>query len=62
MNTNEFSIRKYFDGVTPDIQSQFLENRSQQLYNIKAGADWYLNDNNTLTFYDLWEDEYHGDR
>jgi outer membrane receptor protein involved in Fe transport len=62
VNTNEFSTRKYFDGVTPDIQSQFLENRSQQLYNIKAGADWYLNDNNTLTFYALWEDEYHIDR
>jgi len=62
INCNEFSTRNYFDAAQPDISSQFLENRSQQLYNIKAGLDWFLNDNNTLTFFTLWEDEYHIDR
>lgn len=61
VNSNEFITRKYTDG-SPDIASQFLENRTQQLYNIKGGLDWYINDNNTLTVYSLFEDEYHIDR
>jgi len=62
VNTNEFILRNYADPLLKDIQSQFLENRTQQLYNIKAGFDWYINDNNTLTLYSLWQDEYHIDR
>lgn len=61
VNTNEFFTRLYSDG-TPNIQSQFLENRTQQLYNIKGGFDWYINDNNIFTIYSLFEDEYHIDR
>jgi outer membrane receptor protein involved in Fe transport len=61
LNTNEFTTRTYTDG-SPAIVSQFLENRTQQLYNIKGGLDWYLTPNNTLTLYALFEDEYHIDR
>ncbi|SHE82774.1 Outer membrane receptor proteins, mostly Fe transport [Mariniphaga anaerophila] len=61
VNSNEFSTRKYSDG-TPDVISQFLENRTQQEYNIKVGFDWFMNDKNTLTLFALFEDEYHIDR
>jgi len=61
VNTNEFTTRDYSDG-NPDIISQFLENRSQQEYNIKSGFDWLIDDNNTLTLFALFEDEYHIDR
>ncbi|MFO7668135.1 MAG: TonB-dependent receptor, partial [Bacteroidales bacterium] len=36
VNTNEFSTRTYFDGVTPDIQSQFLENREPMAASVIA--------------------------
>ena len=61
VNTNEFTNRTYSNG-NPDITSQFLENRTQQLYNIKGGLDWFINDNNKLTLYSLFQDEYHIDR
>ncbi len=61
VNTNEFTTRNYKNG-NPDIISQFLENRSQELYNIKGGFDWYINESNKLTLYALFEDEYHIDR
>lgn len=61
VNTNDFTTRNYSNG-NADLVSQFLENRSQQLYNIKAGFDWFINSNNTLTLYSLFEDEYHIDR
>lgn len=61
VNGNTFSNRVYTDN-TPDITSQFLENRTQQLYNIKGGFDWFINENNTLTVFSLFEDEYHIDR
>lgn len=61
VNTNEFTTRDYSDG-NPDIISQFLENRTQEQYNIKAGFDWLIDPNNTLTLYSLFEDEYHIDR
>lgn len=61
VNTNEFSTRNYNNG-SPDIVSQFLENRSQQEYNIKSGFDWLMNDKNTLTLFALFQDEYHIDR
>lgn len=61
VNANEFVVRKYADG-SPDVLSQFLENRSQQEYNIKAGFDWLINENNTLTLFGLFQDEYHIDR
>jgi len=32
------------------------------LYNIKGGLDWFIDDNNKLTLYSLFQDEYHIDR
>jgi len=61
VNTNEFTTRTYTNG-NPDINSQFLENRTQQLYNIKGGFDWFIDDKNKLTLFALFEDEYHIDR
>ncbi len=60
VNANEFTERDYTD--TTDISSQFLENRSQQLYNIKGGLDLYLSGQNTLSLFALWQDEYHIDK
>lgn len=62
INANEFIERDYTDITKPDIASQFLENRTQKLYNIKGGLDWFLNDQNTLTLLALWQDEYHIDK
>ena len=61
VNANEFSTREYADATT-DIRSQFLENRTQKLYNLKGGLDWYLDNQNTLTLFSLWQDEYHIDQ
>lgn len=61
LNSNEFSTRTYTNG-DPTVISQFLENRTQQEYNIKGGFDWLINDNNTFTTYALFQDEYHIDR
>ncbi|MGV8964552.1 MAG: outer membrane beta-barrel protein [Candidatus Saccharimonadaceae bacterium] len=61
VNSNDFTTRTYSNG-NPDINSQFLENRTQQLYNIKGGLDWFINDHNKLTLYSLFQDEYHIDR
>lgn len=60
-NSNEFTSRVYNDG-NDNINSQFLENRTQQEYNIKGGMDWYIDNQNQLTIYGLFEDEYHIDR
>lgn len=61
VNSNEFTYRTYTDG-TDNVNSQFLENRTQQQYNIKFGLDWFINDNNLFTLFGLFEDEYHIDR
>jgi len=61
VNCNEFTYRTYNDG-TPDINSQFLENRSQQQYDIKFGFDWFIGENDQFTLFALFEDEYHIDR
>lgn len=60
VNANEFTQRNYTDGST-DISSQFLENRTQSLYNIKSGLDWNINQNNTLTLFALRQYEEHVD-
>lgn len=62
LNSNEFSTRIYPDIIPQNIKSQFLENRSQQLYNIKLGMDWNLTERDVVTLYGLWEDEYHIDK
>ena len=61
VNANEFSTRTYANG-NPTVTSQFLENRTQQEYNIKGGLDWLINDNNTITAYTLYQYEHHIDR
>ncbi|MCY7349842.1 MAG: TonB-dependent receptor, partial [Cytophagaceae bacterium] len=61
INANEFFTRNYGDTRT-DVSSQFLENRTQKLYNVKGGIDWFITPRNTLTLFALWQDEYHTDR
>ena len=61
INNNTFTTRNYTDGSL-NVISQFLENRTQKLYNLKGGLDWSLNKNNILTLYALWQDEYHIDK
>jgi len=52
MMKNEFIERTYSDGLI--IDQQFLENRTQPIYNIKSGIDWYANERNTFTFSGLY--------
>jgi outer membrane receptor protein involved in Fe transport len=49
---NEFINRIYNDGET--IRQQFLENRTQPIYNFKTGFDWHPNESNTFTFSGLF--------
>lgn len=60
VNTNEFTEKDYTDGK-PDILSQFLENRTQKLYNLKGGIDWSIDENNDLSIFALREYEEHVD-
>lgn len=50
---NEFIIREYTDDQ-PAIRQQFLENRTQPIYNIKTGLDWMPDDQNSFTFFILY--------
>lgn len=61
VNSNEFTTRRYTNG-SRDLLSQFLENREQQQYTVKLGLDWWMGKNDQLTFFALFEDEYHIDR
>lgn len=61
VNSNEFSYRTYPD-EKKNITSQFLENRSQQQYDIRLGLDWFLTENDQITIFGLFEDEYHIDK
>jgi len=61
LNSNEFSYRSYKD-ETQNITSQFLENRTQQQYDIRLGMDWFLTNNDQITIFGLFEDEYHIDK
>jgi outer membrane receptor protein involved in Fe transport len=56
---NEFTTRYYNDGST--IISQVPENRTQQHYILNGGLDWFLDDNNTLTFTSIFDWESHVD-
>lgn len=60
VNSNQFTQRYDGNGDLM-IDQQFSEMREQALYNIKFGADWFLNSSNKLTLYGLWQDEYHAD-
>lgn len=48
MMKNEFTLRTYENGDV--VNQQFLENRKQPIYNIKAGVDYNPNKRNTFTF------------
>ena len=50
---NEFIVREY-SGDQAAIRQQFLENRTQPIYNIKIGLDWMPNAQNSLTFFTLY--------
>ncbi len=52
MMKNEFTQRYYTEGEI--INQQFLENRTQPIYNIKGGIDWSINPSNMLTFSSLF--------
>lgn len=47
LNKNEFVTRTYNDGTV--IHQQTKRNRNTNFLNTKAGVDWYINTNNTLT-------------
>lgn len=47
LNKNEFVTRIYDDGTM--IHSQLKRNRNTNFFNLKAGFDWYVNDQNSLT-------------
>ena len=48
MMKNEFTLRSYDNGDR--VNQQFLENRTQPIYNVKAGIDFNPNKRNTFTF------------
>lgn len=52
MMKNEFFERTY-DSDIP-VTQQFLENRTQPIYNLRTGVDWMPNQNNTFTFSGLF--------
>lgn len=55
LNKNEFVTRFYDDGEI--INQQLKRNRNTNFFNSKAGVDWFLNDNNTLTISGLFSQE-----
>lgn len=52
MMKNEFYDRQYVQ--SSDVRQQFLENRTQPVYNIRGGIDWTPNARNSLTFSSLF--------
>jgi outer membrane receptor protein involved in Fe transport len=52
MMKNEFIDRIYDNGER--IRQQFLENRTQPIYNFKTGIDWHPNESNSITFSGLF--------
>ncbi len=52
MMKNEFTLRSYDNGDV--VHQQFLENRTQPIYNIKAGVDYNPNKRNAFTFSTLF--------
>ncbi len=55
LNKNEFVTRTYEDGTI--INQQLKRNRNTNFFTSKAGFDWSINDNNTLTFSGLFGSE-----
>ena len=56
LNRNEFSDRYYTNGDT--IRQQVKRNRITTVSIAKAGIDWFLNDNNTITVSGLYSSEH----
>lgn len=52
MMKNEMITRTYDNGDV--VNQQFLENRTQPIYNIKAGLDWQVNEKHEFSFYTLY--------
>ncbi|WP_431107499.1 TonB-dependent receptor domain-containing protein [Winogradskyella poriferorum] len=55
LNKNEFTTRSYNDGTV--INQQLKRNRNTNFFTSKAGLDWFMNDNNTLTISGLFSKE-----
>lgn len=55
LNKNEFTTRSYDDGTV--INQQLKRNRNTNFFTSKAGLDWFINDNNTLTISGLLSKE-----
>ncbi|MCA0428237.1 MAG: TonB-dependent receptor family protein [Bacteroidetes bacterium] len=55
LNKNEFVTRTYDDGAI--INQQLKRNRNTNFFTSKAGVDWSLNQNNTLTISTLFGSE-----
>ncbi|MDX2002265.1 MAG: TonB-dependent receptor [Chitinophagales bacterium] len=55
LNKNEFVTRTYDDGTI--IKQQLKRNRNTNFFNSKAGIDWYINEQNTLTVSGLFGSE-----
>lgn len=55
LNKNEFTTRSYDDGTV--INQQLKRNRNTNFFTSKAGLDWFMNDNNTLTISGLFSQE-----
>lgn len=60
LNKNEFIERRFDNGEV--INQQYLENRTQTMYTIKSGVDWFINDKNSITVAGLFSREAHIDR
>ena len=52
MMRNEFFDRTFQDGQR--VEQQFLENRTQPIYNFKTGVDWNVHPDHLLTFSGLF--------
>ncbi|MEE4178473.1 MAG: TonB-dependent receptor, partial [Bacteroides sp.] len=48
MMKSEFFLREYDD--SNPVSQQWLENRTQPIYNLRGGLDYSINERNTLTF------------
>lgn len=59
LNRNEHFLRSYVNG--DDVRQQYLENRDQTMYTLKAGVDHHLNERDDLTFSGLYSREGHID-
>ena len=55
LNKNEFVTRTYDDGTVTD--QQLKRNRNTNFFTSKAGIDWFINDQNTLTFSGFFSQE-----